>query len=753
MNEQERTYELNRLQATLQEVKKQLSESADNCDDQQLALQSTLQDYWSNTGGNVHDEAQLVETVGRQKAISAIFHQRYRQLKTMLNSPYFGRIDFAENHTSAQFAEQIYIGISSLGDSGTGNFLIYDWRTPIASMYYDFERGSAWYESLDGRITGEISLKRQFKISKGSMQYMFDVDLQIIDEMLQELLSKNADDKMHTIVNSIQREQNQIIRDEKHRLLCVQGPAGCGKTSIALHRIAFLLYRDRERLTAKNVLILSPNHIFSDYISNVLPEMGEENVLQMTFQDYVQNTASQLNLNFETRSDHLETILDSSNCLDLSVKVSSVRYKSSSAFAAVLENFIVFLQENLIQDYPPIRFKGQTLFSQDDWHNYFYESLAFLPILRRLMKIHELIQLRMRALVRSVREEKAAEITATAEEVNETTIRALARISAKKELDPLLQQISLLTELTPLSLYRKLWEDEKLFKQLANGLDLPDRWSEIRELTLRNLAAAQIPYEDSSPFLYLQGVLEGFPLRQDVKHLVIDEAQDYTSLQYKILTQMFRNCSWTILGDPAQAIHPCLKTADFEAAINIIGLKESRIIELTRSYRSTKEIMSFFQALLPSANDIQSINRPGTLPVIIKLEEPSLLIAAANDTIDEILNEGFQSIGIICKTASEAKFLFNNLIAQRNLSLVMSEDETFYRGLVVIPAYLAKGLEFDAVIAVNVDSSTYQREGEDHILYTICTRALHRLYLIYDENPSPFLSRINTNLYQSRRYL
>ena len=243
------------------------------CTDSQTELRNTLGDYWENTGRNSADTAQYIEAIDRQRSLAAISENRRRQLVRMADSPYFGRLDFAEDTTEP---EVFYIGIASLSEDSSSQLLVYDWRTPVAGMFYDFERGPAWYQCPAGVIEGVITRKRQYKIVSGNMVYLFDSDIKIDDEMLQELLTKSADEQMHTIVTSIQREQNQIIRNEGHRVVFVRGPAGSGKTSIALHRIAFLLYRDRETLTSQNVLILSPNHIFSEYISSVLPEIGEE---------------------------------------------------------------------------------------------------------------------------------------------------------------------------------------------------------------------------------------------------------------------------------------------------------------------------------------------------------------------------------------------------------------------------------------------------------------------------------------------
>jgi DNA helicase-2/ATP-dependent DNA helicase PcrA len=334
MNEIEQQIELQRLEMVLQQIRLKLDQGAGICQTSHNELQDALAAYWESPGKNFWDQVQLTESVERQRNLTSVSYRRQSQFVKMASSPYFGRIDFVEAGFSDLLpSEVIYIGITTLTDSETGEYLIYDWRSPVAAMFYVFERGKSHYQCPAGTISGEITLKRQYKIKNGQMEYMFDADLKIDDEMLQEILGKSVDDKMRTIVNTIQREQNYVIRDEQHRFLLVQGTADSGKTSIALHRIAYILYRERNLLTARNILIFSPNQIFSDYISNVLPELGEDNVLQTTFKDFVHN--SKLKLPFQEIEDgasQLEYILIGSDEQDFYTRVAGIRYKSSPEF-------------------------------------------------------------------------------------------------------------------------------------------------------------------------------------------------------------------------------------------------------------------------------------------------------------------------------------------------------------------------------------------------------------------------------------
>jgi DNA helicase-2/ATP-dependent DNA helicase PcrA len=749
MNENEEQLELAKLEDTLQQIKQQLALAAVACDESQVELQHNLTDYWENIGGDTADEAQLIEVVTRQKSISSVINQKHLQLQKMAASPYFGRIDFAEQVPEGSLApEPIYIGIASLTNEASGQLLVYDWRTPIASMFYDFERGEAFYHCPIGEIRGEITLKRQYKILHGRIQYMFDSELKIDDEILQEILGRSADDKMKTIVTSIQREQNRIIRDEGHRLLFVQGPAGSGKTSIALHRVAYLLYRERKTITANNIIIFSPNHIFSDYISNVLPEIGEENVLQTTFEDYIQSSMSPYSLSVETRSSQLEYIFSLSPDKNFRTRLASIHYKSSPDFETVIQNYLVFFEKQIISDYPAIEFRDQIIFSKQDWQDYYSINLAYLPPFKRIAKIRQVIQARLQLISHELRQEKEAEIIATSNEVNEKAIKALARMAARNELRPVSDQVERLTELnSPLKLYRRLFHDEALFRRLTNKMTVPQEWPAIRNQTLNQFNMGQIPYEDSFPLLYFQGMLEGFPANNDIKYLVVDEAQDYTVLQYKILAQLFPHCSWTIMGDPAQSIHPYLQAASFEVASQTIAIENPLILKLSRSYRSTREIQKFSAELLSRQEAVDYVDRPGKLPQLMEVTDKTFTPDILARLVEQLREAGCQSIAIICKTVEHSNIIYQAVRSKTKIQLIASDDSEFSRGTIVIPAYLAKGLEFDAVLIVDVSKESYGCETDRNILYTVCTRALHRLILCYTGELSPLIAAIPPNLY------
>nr|WP_092072515.1 UvrD-helicase domain-containing protein [Dendrosporobacter quercicolus]NSL48518.1 AAA family ATPase [Dendrosporobacter quercicolus DSM 1736]SDM43242.1 DNA helicase-2 / ATP-dependent DNA helicase PcrA [Dendrosporobacter quercicolus] len=747
MTDSEREDELLRLNRTLAEIHKQLTAASGKCTEAQVELQNNLTDYWQSYGGNLWDEAQMIEAVERQRSITAVIHQGQVQLKQALSSPYFGRFDFIEETSQETRPEPIYVGLLTLTDRKTGEILVYDWRAPVSGMFYDFERGAACYQAPMGKVNGIITLKRQYKIIQGQMKYMFDSDLKIDDDILQEILSKSVDAKMHTIVTSIQREQNQVIRNDENQLLLVQGPAGSGKTSIALHRIAYLLYRDRKTINAQNILIFSPNHIFSDYISNVLPEMGEENVRQTTFQDYIASFKDLLPIEIESRAAQLEYVLTGRSGKEFAARLVAIHYKTSPEFAGIIDQYLSYYENQLVLDYPDITFGSRMIFSKAEWLDYYLTHFSFLPPLRRLTKIRELIHLRIRPLTHELRRQKEAEIVAAGEEINEQTIKALARVAARQELGGLISQIDKLTQLQPLTLYRRLFTHSTLFKRLSAGTSVPPEWPAICRQTRAWLNQGKMPYEDSPAFLYFQGILAGFPAKNTIKYLVVDEAQDYTVLQYKILGKLFPDCSWTILGDPAQLVHPYIQGIKFEQLSQLAAFANPRMITLSRSYRSTQEIQAFCNALLPAATPVAYLNRRGPLPQVVKFDrlDPAKVLEA----LQSMQAAGCRSIAVICKTIRQASALHQTLPSHRSISLIVDEDAEFKRGIVIIPAFLAKGLEFDGVLVYNANSDNYCHEQERKLLYTVCTRALHRLMICWNGRPSPFIEVMKKSLYQT----
>lgn len=738
-----------RLLHTLKVLRDRLYEGEEDYRKIQEDLRDHLKEYWESKTADRWDEAQRAEEVDRQRGIVSSASQRRRRFAKMLSSPYFGRIDLKEAGLS--ISEPIYIGIGTLTEEESHQILVYDWRSPVAGVYYDFELGKVWYLSPAGRIDGFVSLKRQYRIIDGRLTMMFDSDVAIHDELLQEILGKSVNDKMRTIVTSIQREQNRIIRDEDHRWLFVEGPAGSGKTSVALHRAAYWLYHRRNTVTSKNILILSPNPIFSDYISNVLPELGEENVRRMTFANYIEELQPKVEEELETIYQQMETMLSPMDDKERQIRKESIAFKASLGFLAYIQAYASILEERWVEGYPALSFEGQCIWSASEWRQRFLRDLTYLPVQRRLAKIRREIQRRMRPLVKKERQKKAEEIAAKGEEVNEKTILILARLAARETFRPVVDLLEALTKLDTLELYRSIFSSDSAGKEVASD-GLPSDWEAIRSDTWETLQRGALRYEDVVPWLYLDGLLRGFPEQKQIRHVIIDEGQDYTAFQYALLRRIFPRATWTVLGDTAQAIHPATPGAYFREAAEVLEAENPEFVRLTKSYRSTGAIQSFCRALLPGSALHDGLSRQGHLPSVTMYPSDTKMLEAIPAQIAAWRSEGWQSMAILCKTAVEAERVYRALSSKIPVAILDCETVQFKRDVVVVPSYLAKGLEFDTVLVWRADGETYHREDERRLFYMNCTRALHRLALVYSGAKTPFVETIPEELYEERVY-
>lgn len=631
---------------------------------------------------------------------------RLKRMSLLSASPYFGRIDFREDAGTETGTTKVYIGLYGLvGDDH--EFLIHDWRAPVSGMFYDSEVGPASYVAPEGKITGDMLLKRQYKIENGRMVYTLDSSLAIGDEILREALARNTTEKMRQIVNSIQKEQDALIRNESRRILVVQGPAGSGKTSIAMHRAAYLLYRHRGHMAANNLLIFSPNEVFADYISNVLPELGEENIREATFEDYARSMLDK-KVTFEPKSDQMEFILSRARDANYAVRAASIAFKSSTAFLDIIRNYERHLRHAL--RFEDIELNGVRLLRAETLKELYWEHCAELPIMAGITRLKD---------------------------------RVLSKCTyssgiVERKIERLVENV--LVDRDPVRLYRKLFSDFHKVRQLAEDADsLPENLHTICKHTAKSITSKHIPYEDVAPIILLRRLIDGEPRYANVKHLVIDEAQDYTPVHFEIIRQLFGDSSMTVLGDLSQRINPYSGLDSYDALADILGADARVVAELTKSYRSSWEISEFARGVLPTAMVADNIRRSNRRPVVVSAESQEQIADLMSDEIVGLQAEGMVSIAVICKTAHEASRIYSKLLADHDIRLVEADSITFHHGLVVLPVYLAKGLEFDAVIIHDASREAYGSETERKLLYIACTRALHSLTLYYAGELSPLV--------------
>jgi DNA helicase-2/ATP-dependent DNA helicase PcrA len=689
--------------------------------------------------------AQASEQMGHGERTMALYKAQSRRLEKMLHSPYFGRIDFKEQGLAD--ADSIYIGIGGLHNPANGNLIVYDWRAPICSLFYDAELGPAAYECQAGTVLGEVLLKRQYRIVNGNLEFMFDTDIKIDDDMLQELLGRNIDEKMRTIVTSIQREQNRVIRDTTHDLLLVQGPAGSGKTAIALHRAAYLLYRFREQITARNIVIFSPNEVFSDYISAVLPELGEENVIQTTFHEYLSQYLQGPDA-IESIYDQLEMIFSRDTGSDVA-RIKTIQYKASPHFARLLKRYVTYLEDGQLCRFFDVTFRGRLVLSAGEMAGLF-RQYADMPYAKRLEKIRQRVLFLLAPFEEERRSEIKAELAASDANLMDWEIRQETKRRISEEFSPIRNQLATWAAVNMMTLYRQLFERRSIFKKLAGEADMPADWDEIRSLTLTALSGETLLYEDAVALFYLQCALTQEPVQPGVRHVIVDEAQDYSPLQYELFRLIFPRASYTIVGDLYQTIHPYMHVHDYQHVREALHKERAVLIELSKSYRSTEQVMRLAQAVQPPKGEVTIVRKDGPKPAVIRVNGEKRLIAAIELDIERLQAKGLGSVAVLCKTAAQAAALYSRLRRELEVRLITAADVAFRTGALILPAYLAKGLEFDAVIIADASADVYGAETERGLFYTACTRALHELRLYYQGEVTPFVAQIDPDMYAAQ---
>ncbi|OMD46869.1 helicase [Paenibacillus borealis] len=725
-------------------------------------------DFWEEVTVNFSSPDDLGETSTSLRQQAQILNERERhhlqsskalkKYKKLVVSPYFGRIDFSE--TPDGEVEKIYLGIGSLMEDN-GSFLIYDWRAPISSLYYDGAPGPAAYDTPGGLVSGKMELKRQFVIDDGVIEVMFDTGVTIGDELLQQVLSHSADDRMKSIVATIQKEQNAVIRNDKSRMLVVQGAAGSGKTSAALQRVAYLLYKYREVLQADQMLLFSPNPLFNSYVSTVLPELGEENMQQTTFQMYLEHRLGH-EFQLEDVFSQTESLLNTPDGPEASVRREGIGYKSSVAFLDAIRRYVNLLEHESMQ-FKPLMFQGRAIVGKDEMEQQFYSYDSNIKLANRIDLMTGWLLKKIAAF--SMEERSAQWVEDQIELLDSSEYQRAYQMMRRKggghneSFDDFDTEKSLLARyivsqrLKPLrgwtkrgrfvdvkGLYSRLFTERELMETLNNSNTLPEVWDEICRQTLQSIGANELAYEDATPFLYLKELSQGFRTNTLIRHVIVDEVQDYSPFQLEFMRRLFPRAKMTVLGDLNQAIYAQGEVlGDLAGLVSIYGEENTEVISLTRSYRSTYEIVEFTRAMIPGGERIVPFNRSGEAPQLTVVESEPQLLASVEQDILNLHAEGYHYVAVICKTAEESARVHAGLQNRLPVRLVTKETPNFQKGTLVLPAYLAKGVEFDAVIIYDGSAERYGRESERKLFYTACTRAMHLLHIYSLGAPNHFL--------------
>ncbi len=645
-------------------------------------------------------------------------------LEKMLKKPYFGRVDFRE--TGAE-TEKFYIGLANLMDGHDYSMVVCDWRAPVSTLFYENGIGKTAYESPSGTVEGEVVKLRQYEIEEGELKLVIDAEVKINDAILLNALGGESSERMKTIVSTIQREQNLVIRDSESELLLVLGPAGSGKTSIALHRVAYLLYRDRKKLKSRNILVFSPNDIFSNYIAGVIPELGEQEVMTTTFAEMIQKYCGSPVTEMYEQVEFLATAADTPRNR---VRKLGIRLKGSREFARSVRSYI----ESYVPPFKDLVFQGELLLCGGELAAMYTGRFAHMRRLDRL----EAIYAEIARLIEPVRKRycaaKKAELIGEGYAEGELHVEMKARRAFRDAAGVMLDRIRRATQVD----FRELYREALLYAVHQSAL-----FSEQDEKLLYN-ASKRLPlneklkFEDGIGILLVMALFGAIPPVKAIKHVVIDEIQDYSPAQHEIFARVFAGCGLTLLGDTSQLVNTGMGMDSGEEILEIYGRKSSGLRRLSKSYRSTSEITALADAVLCRKEPTEYFERHG---------KPVRFVTAASEgeavaVIGRMLTEAGAESGataVVTKTIAEARRYYQ--MCRRFVpGLILADDDkmAYERGRCVIPLALSKGMEFDRVIIA--DSAVYGPQ-DDRLLYVALTRAMHELTVVGVKKQSPLIPK------------
>ena len=717
-NQTDKAFEEKRLAQTISLAEEQLKQAKEAADKKKSEIIEAKKDVRENTEHGITslytsdgfealvELSQYINPVTDKIIDYEEEEHKILLLEKMIKSPYFARIDFKFDDED-EF-EKIYIGRSSLRKNSYQEMYVYDWRSPIASVFYRFMTGEAFYDAPCGRVTGELNLKRQYEIKNGTLEYFFDSDVQIVDEFLRQLLSQNTTAKMKAIVETIQHEQDVVIRDMENDLLMVQGVAGSGKTSIALHRAAYLMYQGLQtKLSANNIMIISPNSIFEQYISNVLPELGEDNVISSVFEDILSELLNGRKI--QSRNDFLENLIVNSKYKEISRN--SIEFKTSSFFREILDQFLIDIPRQWIE-FEDVYYEGKCVVSGQ----ILKDKILGRPETPLGIKLEQL-----------------------EDYILEQIFGTGKGRGHKEEKNLIKQEIQKFIKIDIVELYKILFSNEAYFYSLLQNSNPSQNIKNIWKYTKENLEADSLYYDDAIAIAYLYLKIYGTNKYKNIKQVVIDEAQDYYPLQYEIFNLLFSNAKFTILGDMKQTLAKKEDISFYEQIQKILNKKKSSLIMLDKSFRCTNEILNFSLKFIEQSSQIKSFNRNGDSPKVYIADNSEIFIDEIVKEIKLCQEKGFQSICLICKTEKNSTYLFNKIKHKLDIQLIKNGSVSDLQGVFILPVYMSKGLEFDTVLICDADSQNYHDEDDKNLLYVACTRALHKLSLFCENEVSPLI--------------
>ncbi|MFC6316119.1 RNA polymerase recycling motor HelD [Lapidilactobacillus achengensis] len=694
------------------------------------------------TNAAVQQQKQLVALAVENQTILA---KRQQRLQRLAQSPYFGRIDIAEGTDQ----DTLYIGTATLMDDQDEDFLVYDWRSPVAGVYYNGTLGPVTYPTPLGPQRVELQRKRQFTIKADRITNMFDTDETVGDEVLQGVLGAAASLYMQNIVATIQREQNEIIRNTSADVLVVQGVAGSGKTSTILQRLAYLLYHSRKQLAAEQVIMFSPNHLFSNYISQVLPSLGEKNMRQVTLHEFLEKRL------WEVQVEHQFTRFEKDQ-RSLPAATRKLRqYLESTTMMTRLR--AVVQQPNFCPRFTDLLLAGEPILTQEQMQALWQQLPASLTVADKYQQTkNKLIRLLQRRVRQAIGTDWLQEQLESLSELDYLSLSAGATFTSDAEERYTLGKKLAQQHFAPIydAIYNDFFLDLEqqylvcLRQECPAGVS-PVSWQARTETVASNFERHHVALSDTAPLLYLRDLITGGGQNHQIQYLFIDEMQDYSPAQLFYIHHAFPVAKLTLLGDGAQDLfaHETLRGELLPALKQLFPHQKIKVYSLNNSYRSTQQITHFASALLPDAPQILAFNRPGPRPKLLVCQRLLELNQQVSRACRDLLTRETM-VAVLTKTQQEAEQIYATLQVDAPVTLMTEQTHHLQTGVMIMPIYLAKGLEFDAVIGYNVSADLFNAANDAYILYTIASRAMHELWLISLGAPTPLITQLAPDLYE-----
>lgn len=761
INKKEMEFEVKKLEETEDWINNQISLAAEK----EKELEKKVAMLKKSSRGTYSEELALTQQVYE------FANKNLQKYSEAAQKPYFARIDFRERRRDI---ESYYIGKFGLNDSSVGEEKVIDWRAPIADLYYSGQQGEVSYKAPIGFIEGELSLKRKFIIKDKRVENAFDEgindiilrasnddanDNALVDEFLKINLEESIGSKLKDVVATIQKEQNEIIRASKNTAMIIQGSAGSGKTTVALHRLAYLMYKYSENLSTHEILVVAPNKLFLDYISEILPSLGVSGVKQSTFED-IACSILKYNGRIYTKDMKFSSVMEESNREKVKFVTTSSKFKGSMTYKSIMDRYLKYIENQDIQ-VEDIIVSGHTLFSAKEIKRLYSKDLIHFPLNKRKQEIKRYFNLKLKDLIpemmekidytydraiqtikRDIKDElakrkKIIELYDTRDEEKNQF-----KVNAKKAIDEYFKQWS---QKSVLDLYFNLLKEEDVFSELTDGKISTKLYAFIKAEAVNNIKDNIIDSDDLAALLYLKLKIEGLE-KFAFSHIVIDEAQDYSNFQLLMLKNIAVNDSFTIVGDIGQGIYYYKGIENWEKFINEVFKGEANYVPLTQSYRSTIEIINVANKVLAKQLNYISPAKPvlrhGKEPELINYSSEKGFAEKLDAIVESVKSRGKKSIAVIGKTFEECKHIKTQLkkYSKNDWELIKNTDKNFQLEKIIIPSYMTKGLEFDCSIIYNCDEESYgNNELDKKILYVVLTRALHLEYIFYKGKASTLL--------------